>query len=57
MFWFTHWENVYLKMISKTAVFWTFCKTYRNKSIMEFTVTEVTVFRVATFLNEVLCQI
>ena len=31
------------------AVFWKFCKTCRNISIMEFTVKEVTVFRVANW--------
>ena len=34
-----------------------FCEICRKISIMEFTVKEVAVFRAATFLNEVLCQI
>ena len=33
------------------------CEICWKISIMEFTVKEVIVFRVATFLNEVLCQI
>ena len=34
-----------------------FCEICRKISIMEVTVKEVAVFRVVTFLNEVLCQI
>ena len=50
--WLTHWQNVFLKLVLKTALvskFWKFCKTCRNTSMTEFTVKEVTVFRVATF--------
>ena len=43
-------------MVLKTAVFRKFCKTCRNISVTEVTVKEVTVFRVANFLNEVLHQ-
>ena len=50
-------QNVLLKMVEKTVVFWIFCEIYRKISIMEFTVKEVVVFKVATFWNEVLCQI
>ena len=40
-----------------SCVFWEICKTYRNITMEEFTVKEVTVFRVAFLLNEVLRQI
>ena len=43
-------------MVLKTAVFRKFYKTCRNISVTEVTVKEVTVFRVANFLNEVLHQ-
>ena len=57
VFWFTHWQNVLLKTVLKAAVFWKFCKICKKISITEFTVKEVTVCTVATFLNEVLGQI
>ena len=41
----------------KTGVFWKFCKTCRNISTTEFSVKVVTVFRVVTFFNEVICEI
>ena len=41
-------------MFLRTAGFWKCCKTCRNLSMREFTVTEVTVFRLATFLYEAL---
>ena len=39
-------------MILNTAVFYKFCKTCRNISMTNFTVTEVTVFRVVIFLTK-----
>ena len=50
-------DKTFLKMVLKTAVFWKFCKICRKLSWTEFTVKEVTVYRVATFLNEALRQI
>lgn len=43
-------------LVLKTAVFRKFCKTCRNISMTEVTAKEVTMFRVANFLNEVLHQ-
>ena len=34
-----------------------FCEIWKKISIMGFTIKEVAVFRVATFLKEVLCEI
>ena len=33
MFWFTHWQNVFLKMVLKAAAFWKFYKGCRNISM------------------------
>ena len=57
VFRFTTRQNAFLKMVLKTAVFWKFCKTCKNTTMAEFTVKEVTVFPVTTFLNEGFCQI
>ena len=46
------WQNLFLKMVLKTVLFWKFCKTCRNISMMEFIAKEVTVFRIVIFLNE-----
>ena len=48
MFWFTHWQNVFLKMVLKTAAL-KICRKYPIK--------EATVCRDDIFLNWVLHQI
>ena len=50
-FWFTHWQHDFLKMVLKKAVFWKICKTCGNMSMTEYTVKEITLCRVATFLE------
>ena len=42
VFWFTHWQNVFLKMVLKTTILKTF-NVCRKLLVMEFTVKGVTV--------------